>query len=1008
MISAHPPADQAARERFARETGRNFAVCAGAGTGKTTAISSRIARLVLEDALAGTNHAAQLVVVTYTKAAAAELRARALETSLIAIREPAAAGHGDLARPAGSQAQRAVGGLQRAFFGTIHSFCLSLLAAHGAALGLPARIQLADDQTVARLGERFAQSAEADAIPISRTLLRLIPYEDLLGVALEAEGERLPPSLGSSPPKPDFSRLLRTVVRGNSVKNAERTKAASRRWLTEWDSEAEFIGLPTLSGKTGEIVVAWEEAMAPLHLWIEHARAEAEGRLAAGFAAYRVQEGMLGFQDMIRLTRDLLRDRPTLESIRAEAPRVLLDEAQDTSGTMFEILAEISRLPGTPTGEWPDDPTAPPPRPGHFSFVGDDQQSIYRNRASPADFARYRNALESAGQDEAQIELSVTMRCDEALVRLTNAVFADAGIAIVSGGAPYRTLISRPHAGPGAVWRLPLTPLTSGNSEATRDAEAHQVASWLQRTGCEALGVARWSDIAIIAPRKDWLAPIARHLEDAGVPIRLRAVQQIARLQPDWSWLTAILHVLLEPWDRFELIGVLRDIFGLSDVTLLKVHRLGALQFLTPPAAEIAAICPRAEAALQTLFELRTFASGPKATPIGLVDAILSATNLAGRLAALDLPTEPLEALREAAARAGCEGRDIRTWVRERITALEAIEPELPPAGDGVEIIGAQKAKGLQWPVVIAVGLGQPIGEARSPDGDFTARDDEFRRFLYVTLTRARRLLVLPDSTGGFYRRPKSNEAAYSTLLPHLAQVIAELPEAPPGGAGAADAEARPAGIAPVVEDAVPWHAAAAVRPLARGIRASDAPSRPRRPADGPVPLLEAPGGRDYGTWWHESVATFPWHWDESWRANWARKALATLEDPETRARGEIECDRLLACAGLAELAAAHPRILIEVPFTHAIATTPPRWLEGVIDAVLIDAAGIATVLEWKTDRRQEDESDADMIARLRREHRAQLSLYVGALRVGLGLHVRDGLLYSTALGRVIEITAAS
>ena len=116
-------ADLEARQRFARELDRNFSVIASAGSGKTRAITDRIVELARS--AAALERLPQLVVVTYTNRAADEMqqrtRQRILESGL---------------------PLEVIEAFNRAFFGTIHSFCVKLLAAHGHHLGLPADLEL--------------------------------------------------------------------------------------------------------------------------------------------------------------------------------------------------------------------------------------------------------------------------------------------------------------------------------------------------------------------------------------------------------------------------------------------------------------------------------------------------------------------------------------------------------------------------------------------------------------------------------------------------------------------------------------------------------------------------------------------------------------------------------------------------------------------------------------------------------------------------------------------------
>src|SRR6266567_786230 len=104
--------DGDARHRFACELDKNFSVIASAGSGKTRAITDRVVKI------AKSPHAVdwlpQLVVVTYTNRAADEMQQRTRQQIL--------------EDPKLSKNPEVVDAFNRAFFGTIHSFCTKLLA----------------------------------------------------------------------------------------------------------------------------------------------------------------------------------------------------------------------------------------------------------------------------------------------------------------------------------------------------------------------------------------------------------------------------------------------------------------------------------------------------------------------------------------------------------------------------------------------------------------------------------------------------------------------------------------------------------------------------------------------------------------------------------------------------------------------------------------------------------------------------------------------------------------
>ncbi len=106
-----PLIDGKARQRFRDEWACNFAVSANAGSGKTTAISERLAAMArAPDAAARLRRTA---VVTYTKKAASQIGQRARQVLLQRIQEMGAT---DLAP---------LDHLDRAFFGTIHTASVS-------------------------------------------------------------------------------------------------------------------------------------------------------------------------------------------------------------------------------------------------------------------------------------------------------------------------------------------------------------------------------------------------------------------------------------------------------------------------------------------------------------------------------------------------------------------------------------------------------------------------------------------------------------------------------------------------------------------------------------------------------------------------------------------------------------------------------------------------------------------------------------------------------------------
>ena len=167
-----PLVDQAARDRFRTEWNANFAVSANAGSGKTTAISQRLAALALSPE--GAERLRRTVVVTYTKKAAAEIEQRARQELLRAL---AAAGRRDLAP---------LDHLERAFFGTIHSFCLRLAQLYGQTVGINLNPTVVAEDDAA-LWEEFVEQDPMEFASLGAAelaaFLRHVPLESIFELA---------------------------------------------------------------------------------------------------------------------------------------------------------------------------------------------------------------------------------------------------------------------------------------------------------------------------------------------------------------------------------------------------------------------------------------------------------------------------------------------------------------------------------------------------------------------------------------------------------------------------------------------------------------------------------------------------------------------------------------------------------------------------------------------------------------------------------------------------------
>ncbi len=1031
--------DAVARERFRTEWTQNFAVSANAGSGKTTAISERLA------ALAVSPHGASLLrktaVVTYTKKAAAQIGQRARQVLLRRVSE---SGSGDLT---------ALDHLERAFFGTIHSFCLKLAQTYGQTLGINLNPEVVAEDD-AMLWEEFIEQDSMQFSVIApgelRTFLRHLPLEEIFGFARELDAataatlRRRCPS--GPPPSPDEfarERLLAVVPKGTGRENIEKSQAAARAWQAAWIAADGFLPLYEPVGQAKAVVEAATAWMAPLKRWLADAAAALGAELAERYRVWRFQRGVQTYADQIDAAMAVLENEELLDRIRREDWRIILDEAQDTDPQQFAVLVEIAREPGARRGTWPG--VGSPPRPGHFCLVGDGQQAIYGSRADIGNFSRHLAAFRD-GHGGELLEFRVTFRAPEAAINLLNrtlpAAFGperthNSGLP-PSEGAPapylqveYVPLAAGPGNAVGRVGRLPLTlpiPAPSG-VDAWLEEEANQVARWLAAHGPEALGARAWGGVAVLAPRNEWLVTARECLERAGLEVALQTRKMRCGDNPVYAWLTGLLAACADPENTFEWNGVLREVFAISDAQLaaeLRAH--GKFSWEDPSVHPLPL-----RSALEGLrpFVLRFNDEGVAlATFVAELVAACALREKAGRSDPTGGLAEELDRLLALAAQMGLDGAGPREWVEELLCCLDDGRPAGKPTGNAINLLTSHSAKGLEWDVVIVLGLWRGIGQApdrglklvREAGGpqvyfDLSSMPAETResrereryreltRLLYVTLTRARETLVVPfgQGFGGRQRTsPSFGElwAIQEKDLPELAP-SAENREVNAGQAGPDGASVR---IQNVVTQ--PELAVAARPPMPRRLLPHQLAHKPdliravrhESGLDEPLPFSRGEEAIAYGTWWHETMEFMPWTATAQQVVAYVERALTRAGSEGFEARGREEWARLRASPVWCELC---DRRWTRQSELGVLAPLPGgEWIDGVIDLVLHDPTShLVRIVDWKTNRRAAGETDEACLQRLVAEYAPQLTAYGASVAPQFPGCAVELLVYSSAVG---------
>ncbi len=425
---------------------------ASAGTGKTYALTTLAARLIVE----AQREISELLVVTFTVAATDELRDRMRRTLRDALR--AAAGDADsggqarelMARWASlgisaAQVERrlepAVADLDRANVVTIHGFCQRVIRDFAFDCGLPFGFAVSGDgfdvmsAAVRDHWRRAMYPAPKMRVQFagSQQFLPKVQGNDLFGAlnltdwvighlgkpALDIRGaDPLDAAAEQSLAEREANWELALDAARQSAAGAgqglDAVLAALEHPLTvAFDPKATFAALsagvakvPRLEDCLAALDAAATALLAAYHEWLPRARRAAledtRERVARRVREYR----QLGYDDLLLTVREALLRAPGLaERIRQRYPVALIDEYQDTDRAQADIFQRIYGGGG-----------------GSMVIVGDPKQSIYRFRSADI-FAYLRARAEVDDGDGSRLTLKDNYRAVPRLVAATNAVF---------------------------------------------------------------------------------------------------------------------------------------------------------------------------------------------------------------------------------------------------------------------------------------------------------------------------------------------------------------------------------------------------------------------------------------------------------------------------------------------------------------------------------------------------------------------------------------------------------
>jgi ATP-dependent helicase/nuclease subunit A len=758
--------DAAARARIAEDLDANLLVEAGAGAGKTTQLLARMCALVRT----GRAPVDELAAVTFTRKAAGDLRGRfqlALERQLAEARSSGA--HAEAER-----LDRALKHMDRAFIGTIHSFCARLLRERPLEAGLdPGFRELVGIEQIRQrqaFWRTYIERLHAEGHPLLERLSRAgLHTKQVAGlfekVVENPDVEFTAPPAGRPQPGPLRAELEALLNRAWPYVPREQDPDSDDRLLAKirklrfyyhglrWErSDALFFeGLAELCrSKISTTLRNWLDreraremrdafndfcrpdgpAQQALHAWWAHRYPivlELVCGAAAEFAQERRRTGALSFSDLLVHAAAMLRDHPAARlDLQRRYRRLLIDEFQDTDPVQAEVLLLLA---ADDAGEC--DWRRVRPRRGALFVVGDPKQSIYRfRRADISIYMEVRAAFERWGTElkgsAGVVELVTNFRSLPAIGEFVNEAFAprpdDAspirfpvrGDERQAPFAPLRTRPAQDPSRPGVIgWYL----AAGGRQEQLIEDEAERVASWI--AGRIADEGRQPGEFLVLTGTRKFLAAHARALEARSIPVQVTGAA--VGLEEELEELIVLLSALADPGDPTATVATLTGLFFGHDFGALLDYAEAAraagcrapFDLLRVPAQPAVAV----QASLRKLSEWHALTRREPADVA--IARIVDELGLLPWAAAGDLGESragalvyALDAVRTASLQGDTSLAGALDALRGALESEEAEAPLEPGRAQVVRVMNLHKAKGLEAEIVI---LAAPTGTYDHP-----------------------------------------------------------------------------------------------------------------------------------------------------------------------------------------------------------------------------------------------------------------------------------------------------
>ena len=709
-------------------------ISAGAGSGKTYRLTQDLERALVEDGI----HPAAVIGTTFTVKAAGELKER-VRSRLIESGRPQLAEQ-----------------MAQALIGTVHSVCERLLGRFAFELGLSPALNVMSLED----GKQFFNQALDDVLSLPRVremnalAIRLgqedwqasvkavadkVRENDLGAGALPAMAKESADAMlafFAAPREANHkARLMEAVDAAQSdidlafdttgstrkyVATLRRCRNQLRRADCPWSV---WIKLSCANGakkseehaaRVRQAAAAYEahpDFHADVRRYVDSVL-QIAGRALERFRQIKTERGLIDFLDMEQLTLHALDEPAVRERLADELDLLMVDEFQDTNPMQLALFVKLATLANK------------------VIFVGDVKQAIYAFRGCDPDLV-FQTLQGMARANADSDKLPHSWRSRPALVHYVNAVFAEAFQAEI----PAEQIVLTPQRTEQTTEPAVLCWKLAGRRKDGRAEALAQGISELVRSGftiadpaTDQVRPVRWGDIAVLARTNDNVELAARTLKNHRVPMKMTLSGLLET--PEVCLARACLRRLNDATDTLAT----AEIISLADCAEPEEWLTRRLKHLQ--AHDSYTWAQDSHPIISRLAELRT--RNALHSPVEIVarvlndvgtrhvvtawgpDAIKAAQRQRNLDAFLDLAVkyeDHCESHHDAASLTG-----FLFWLNNPSSPELDLQPVVT-SGDAVHVLTYHRAKGLEWPVVVATDFdyGDPstIWDVRVLTGEF-------------------------------------------------------------------------------------------------------------------------------------------------------------------------------------------------------------------------------------------------------------------------------------------------